>query len=74
MRIIRNVFPTSSSPGFSDLPPGYLTGLSSTPRQSGLNRPLPPVAEAMFDYSRVMAEEELYWINGYIQKLEVENG
>lgn len=37
-------------------------------------RPLPPVAEAMFDYSRVMAEAELNWVNGYIQQLEVENG
>ena len=37
-------------------------------------RPLPPVAETLFDYSRMMAQAELNWIKGFIQQLEAEYG
>jgi DNA-binding PadR family transcriptional regulator len=33
-------------------------------------QPLPPFVEAMFDYSRVLAEAELNWVLGFIQEVE----
>jgi hypothetical protein len=35
--------------------------------------PLPPFIEAMFDYSRVLAEAELNWIRNFILKVEAGN-
>lgn len=35
--------------------------------------PLPPFVEAMFDYSRVLAEAELNWIRNFIQEVEAGN-
>lgn len=36
-------------------------------------QPLPPFVEAMFDYSRVLAEAELKWVCGFIQEVEAGN-
>ena len=33
-------------------------------------QPLPSFVEAMFDYSRVLAEAELNWVLGFIQEVE----
>jgi len=35
--------------------------------------PIPPFVEAMFDYSRVLAEAELNWIRNFIQEVEAGN-
>jgi len=48
--------------------------LTSMLSSAQAQQPLPHVAEAMFDYSRAMAEAELNWINDFIQQLEVKNG
>ena len=36
-------------------------------------RPLPPFIEAMFDYSRTLAEAELDWMKKFIKEVEVGN-
>ena len=41
-------------------------------QRAEIQSPLPPFIEAMFDYSRVLAETELDWIRNFI--LEVEAG
>jgi hypothetical protein len=36
-------------------------------------QPLPPFVQAMFDYSQVLAEAEINWIQKFIQEVEVGN-
>jgi len=42
-------------------------------KRAAEQRPLPLFVEAMFDYSRVMAEAELKWIKNFIKEVEAEN-
>jgi DNA-binding PadR family transcriptional regulator len=37
-------------------------------------RPLPRYVEAMFEYSQVLADAELNWIQGFIKEMEVDDG
>jgi len=52
----------------------YATKLEESMQHMGTRaekqRPLPPFVEAMFDYSRVLAEAELIWIRDFMQEVE----
>ncbi|MGW8227179.1 MAG: PadR family transcriptional regulator [Anaerolineales bacterium] len=41
--------------------------------RAGEQRPLPNFVEAMFDYSRVLAQAELDWVENFIQEVEAGN-
>jgi DNA-binding PadR family transcriptional regulator len=45
-------------------------GLDQMHGRAEQQQPLPPFVEAMFDYSRVLAEAELNWVLGFIQEVE----
>jgi DNA-binding PadR family transcriptional regulator len=47
--------------------------LSKIHERAELQQPLPPFVEAMFDYSRVLAEAKLKWVRGFIQDMEAGN-
>jgi DNA-binding PadR family transcriptional regulator len=52
----------------------YATKLEESMQHMGTRaeeqRPQPPFVEAMFDYSRVLAEAELIWIRDFMQEVE----